>query len=127
MPRKSASALEVARELHESQRYADAQSSLRPFVHRPASRHEDQRNTCQVDDIAAGLLASYVTGGDVTDLMRHDAGQLGFVVRGQNEARVHVEKSARQREGIEFVGINHLDGERHLGIRVAHQVLAERG
>src|ERR1019366_7304812 len=67
-------ALKVARELHESQRYTDTQGSLRPFVHGPASRHEDQRNSRQVGDITPGLLASHMTCRDVTDLMRHHTG-----------------------------------------------------
>ncbi len=55
--------------------------------------------------------------------MRHHAGQLGFIVRFQNESGVHKEESARQCEGIHFFAVDDLDGERNLGIGIPHQVL----
>ena len=125
MPRKSASRLEVARELHERQRNADAHRGLRGLVNRPAAGNKDQRNAGQVNDVAAGLFAGHMAGGDVRDFMRHHARQLSFVIGGQNQPRVDVEKSARQREGVDLVGVDDLDGEGHLGIGVAHQVLAD--
>ena len=78
----------------------------------------------QVHDVAARLLAGHVAGRDVRDLMRHHSGQFGFVVGGQDQPRVHVEESAGKRERVQFVGVNDLDGERHLRIGVPHQVLA---
>ncbi len=74
--------------------------------------------------IGASHLARGVASGDVRDLVRHHAGQLGFIVSSQNQAGVHVEESAGQSEGVDVVGIHDLDRERHLRIGVAHQVLA---
>ena len=56
--------------------------------------------------------------------MRHHAGQFGFGIGLQDQAGVHEEESAGQREGVHFFGIEHLDGERNLGVGVADQVLA---
>ena len=61
---------------------------------------------------------------DVRDLMRHHAGQLGFGVRFQDQARVDEEEAARKREGVDILGVDHLDRERNLGVGIAHQVLA---
>ncbi len=69
---------------------------LRSFINRPAAGHEDQRNAGQVHDVAARLLARYVAGGDVSDLVRHHAGQFGFIVGRQNQAGVHIEEAAGQ-------------------------------
>ena len=57
--------------------------------------------------------------------MRHHAGQFGFLVGGENQPAVDVEKPAGQRERVDFVGINHLDRERNLGVGVPHQVLPD--
>ena len=62
---------------------------------------------------------------DVRRLMRHHSGQLRFLVRRQNQARVHIEKAAGQRHRVDLVGINHLDRERHLAVGVLHNVLAD--
>ena len=54
--------------------------------------------------------------GDVADLMRHHAGKLGFAVGGKDRAFVDEEETAGQGEGIDVVGIDHLDCERYLRI-----------
>src|SRR5258708_5804771 len=64
-----------------------------------------------------------MTSGHMSDLMGHNSRQFSFVIRFQNQSRVHKEESSRERERIYYLGIDHLDSERHLGIRVAHEVL----
>ena len=64
-----------------------------------------------------------MTRGDVGNLVRHHSGELGLFLRAQDQAAVHIEEAAGQREGIHLVGINHLNGEGHLRIGIAHQVL----
>ena len=59
------------------------------------------------------------------NLVGHHAGQLSFVFRGQDQAGVHVEKSAGQGEGVHLIRVDHLNGKRHLRVRVAHDVLAQ--
>ena len=61
--------------------------------------------------------------GNVRYLMRHHAGQLGLFISRQNQAGIHIEESARQRERVHFIGVDYLDGKRYLGIRIAHQIL----
>ncbi len=75
-------------------------------------------------DLAASSLPRAVPRGHVRDLMRHHAGQFRFAVRLQNQPGVDEEESAGQRERIHFFAVDHLDGERHLGVRIPHQVLA---
>jgi len=41
--------------------------------------------------------------------MRHHSGKFGFFLRPQNQSAIDVEKSARQRERIHFVRVDHLD------------------
>ena len=55
--------------------------------------------------------------------MRHHARQFRFLVRMQDQAAIHVEESARQRERVHHVRIDHLDRERHARVRIAHQIL----
>ena len=59
------------------------------------------------------------------DFMRHHAGQFGLRIRLQDQPGVDEEKSARQRECVDVFRVDHLDGERHLGVGVAHQVLPD--
>src|SRR4029077_18760079 len=42
----------------------------------------------------------------------------------QNQAAIDVEESAGQREGVDFVGVDDFDSERHARVGVAHQVLS---
>ena len=59
----------------------------------------------------------------VRNLVRHHPGKFRFLVCRHNQSRVDIEEAAWEREGIQFVRVNHLNGERHLGIGVAHQIL----
>src|SRR5208282_4280989 len=62
---------------------------------------------------------------NVRDLMRHDARQLRFFVRVEDQAAVHVEEAAWQRESVHHIRIDHLDREGHARVRIAHQVLPD--
>ena len=66
-----------------------------------------------------------MTRRNVRNLVRHHTGQFGFFVGFQQHAGVHEEKSARQGEGVHFIGIDNFDSEGNLGVGVTHQVLAE--
>ena len=79
----------------------------------------------QLRDLAARGLPRAVPRRHVRDFMRHHAGQFRFVVRLQNQPGIHEEESARQRERVHFFGVDHFDRERHLGVGIAHQVLAD--
>ena len=70
-------------------------------------------------------LARRVVGADVGGLMGHHAGQFGFFVGIQNQPGVDVEEAARQSQGVDLVGVDDLDGERHLAVGVLHDVLAD--
>jgi len=89
----------------------------------PAHAHEDQGDSGIVDELPLGLLPGAVPCGDVRNFVGHDAGEFRFRVGLQHEARVDEEESAGKREGVDFFGIQHLDGKRHFGIRVPDEIL----
>ena len=66
--------------------------------------HHDERNHADLGVVGAGHLAGRVVGADVGGLVGHDAGQLGFLVGGQDEAGVDVEEAAGQRHGVDLIG-----------------------
>jgi len=104
----------------------DQARTLPDGVAGPAIRDSDRGgNHCDLRDLSAGRLARAVPRGYVRDLMRHHSRQLGFIVGLENQAGVYKEKPAGQGEGVDLLGIQHLDRERYLGVGVAHQVLAE--
>ena len=76
-------------------------------------------------EFPAGSLPRAVARRHVGDLVRHHARQLGFAIGPQDQARVDEEESSGQRESIHLFGIQHLDGERNLGVGIAHQVLTD--
>jgi hypothetical protein len=59
----------------------------------------------------------------VRDFVRQHARELGFVVGLQNEAGVDEHETAGQGEGVDFVGVDDLNAEWHLGIGVVRHVL----
>ena len=103
--------------------HGDGQAGALPDDITRPSAHEDQRNGADVDELPAGGLPCAVARGYVRDFVRHHAGQLGFGIGFQDQAGVHKEKPAGQGKGIHLFGIQHLDGERHFGVRVPDQVL----
>jgi hypothetical protein len=62
-------------------------------------------------------------GRNVRDFVGHHAGQLSFVIRGENQTRVHIQETSRLSECVDLLGINYLDSEGHFGVGVANQVL----
>src|SRR5580704_13830326 len=61
----------------------------------------------------------------MADLMGHHSSDFGFVIGIQDQAGIDVEESARKRESVDAVVVDHLDGERHFCVGIANQVLAE--
>ena len=61
----------------------------------------------------------------VRDLVRHHASEFCFIVSGQNQPRIHVEKPTGQSKGVDVVRINHPDRKWNRRIRVPHQVLPD--
>ena len=102
-------------------------AKFKPFVKsitRPAARaQQNQRNRRHLRDFALGGVLGAVPRGHVRDLVRHHARQFRFGIGAQDQSAIHVEKSARQRERIHHIGIDHLDREGNLRVRIAHQVL----
>ena len=59
------------------------------------------------------------------DLVRHHAGQFGFVVSGQYQARIDVKEAAWKSKSVDIVAVQDLDSEWNLSVRVSHQSLPE--
>ena len=66
-----------------------------------------------------------MTRANVRDFMRHNSRQLRFLIGAQHHAAIHIEESAGERKGIHHIGIDHLDREGHLRVRIANQVLPD--
>ncbi len=66
-----------------------------------------------------------MTGSHMSDLVRHDSGQFGLLISSQEQPGIHIEESAGQCKGVYFTGVNHLDREGHLCIRVSYEVLSD--
>ena len=62
---------------------------------------------------------------DVGNLVRHHAGQFGFIIGGENQAAVDVEESAGKSERVDLVGLDDFDREWNFRIRVADEVLSD--
>jgi hypothetical protein len=60
----------------------------------------------------------------VGGLVGHDAGEFGLFLGAKDQAAVDIEKAAGEGEGVDFVGVDDLDGEGHAGIGIADEVLA---
>ena len=115
--------LELARKLHECDRHAQRGG----FIHsvtRPTT-DQDQRNRAELRIAHARHLPHRVMGANVSSLMSHHRGQFRLFVGVHNQAGVNEKESARERKCVDLVRIDHLDGERHLAVRVPHNVLAD--
>src|SRR5256885_16442129 len=91
----------ASRELQKGQRNSETGA----FIGRVADRttHENERNSHHLHEVGAGVFASGVAGGDVTNLVRHDSGELGFLVSSEDQARIHVKEATWQSEGVDVV------------------------
>ena len=87
--------------------------------------HEDQRNRGEVHKFGLGCLLHSVAGRDVRNFVRHDSGELGFIVSRENEAGIHIKESTGKREGIDLIGFHDFYSEGDLRIRVANDVLSD--
>ncbi len=113
----------VALELHEGQRQSQTRRLIDPIAN--PSAHENQGEGPELCHICACQLTHLVPRANVRNFMRHHAGQFRLFIGRQDQAGIHIKKAARQRERIDLVGIDHLDRERHLRVRIPHQVLPD--
>ncbi len=114
---------EITLELHESQRQSQAGSLIHSIS--DAASYENQRQRANLGPIRPCHLAHLVAGAHVGNLMRHDSGEFRLFVGCQDQPGIHIEKPARQGERVDFIGVNDLDSEGYLRIRIAHQILAD--
>ena len=88
-----------------------------------AAAENDSGEHSIVDSRHFALIFHRVTRGNVSDFVRHHAREFGFVVGGENQTFINVEKSAGQGEGIHFVAVNNFNSEGNFRVRVQHDVL----
>ena len=91
----------------------------------PSIRRQTGRNLRKLQDLLLGHHRRGMAGNHVRDLVRHHSGQFRFVFRCQDQPFVDVEIAAREGKRIHLIGIDDLDVERNLGIRMLHDVLAD--
>src|SRR5262249_35082609 len=96
-------------------------SLLNPISNRAADKNQWQGG--KVHQLTSGLLLCAMPRCDMGDLVRHDTGEFSLVISGQNQTTVDVEKTARQSEGIDFIGLDDLDCKRNSSVRVANNIL----
>ena len=90
---------------------------------RPAEHNARHRGV--VDKSPFALLLHRVTGANVSDLVRHDAGQLGLVVSREDQALIDEKVPAGKCECIHLVAVDHLDREWHFGIGMKYHILPD--
>ncbi len=115
--------LGIAIELEIGERNGDVQAFVDSVAGPSYGAEQHQRNGGQLHQLALGGVLGAVARGDVRNFVGHHAGEFGFFLRAEDQAAVDIEKSTRQCEGVDFVGIDHFDGEGHARIGIAHQVL----
>ena len=113
----------IAGKLQKSHGNQEVHALINSVAGPAVGQHDHGGNRSDLDDVAFGSLLGAVAGADVGDFVGHHAGQFRLFLRAQNQSAVDVEKAAGQREGVHFVGINHLDGEGNFRIGVADQIL----
>src|SRR5947209_1427532 len=115
--------LKVAAELHEG----GGDQKIQALIDANAdwSSNQDQRNSSEAGESAASGPTGGVAGGHVANLMGHDSGQFRFLIGGEYGAGVHVHVTAGQRKGVGRFVIQNFNNERHLGIRITHDVLPD--
>src|SRR6266550_132624 len=113
----------VAAELQVGHGDRQVQALINAVAGPAAGSEQNQRDGGELHQFALGGVFRAVTGGHVGNLVGHNAGKLRLFHSVQDQAAVHVEEAAGQCEGVDFVGIDHLDGEGNSRIGIANQVL----
>ena len=95
-----------------------------------SSRARGARNVSNRVDNAADVTSSHgaggVAGGNVGDLVGHHGGEFGFIIGGENQCAVHIQKSAGKAVGAgNIAGVDDLDREGNLRIGIADDLLSK--
>src|SRR5260370_28644667 len=118
-------ALRVAAELQVRQRKRDAQAFIESIPGRSGRTQQAQRNRGELQYLTLRRILRPMPRGHVRYFVGHDTRQLRLFLSAKNQPAIYVKESARQRERIDLVGIDHLDRERHPRIRIAHEILSD--
>src|SRR5690348_11496067 len=77
-------------------------------------------------DVTSSHGAGGVAGGNVGDLVGHHGGEFGFIIGGENQGAVHIQKSAGKAVGAgNIAGVDDLGGEGNFGVGIADDLLSE--
>ena len=77
---------------------------------------QNSRQHAIVDNLHLPFIFHRMARCDVPSLVRHDAGQFGFVIGSENQPLVHIEETAWQRKSIYFVRVDNFDCEWNLRV-----------
>ena len=81
-----------------------------------AAAKQNSRQHAIVYNLHLPFIFHRMTRRDVPSLVRHDAGQLGFVIGSENQSLVHIEETTWQRKSIYFVRVDNFDCEWNLRV-----------
>src|SRR5262245_885078 len=87
------------------------------------STEDKQRNRSIVEQLPFGHLLDAVTGRNMRDLVRKDAGHFRLIVGCLEQSAIDIEKAAREGEGVDVIRIDHLDREGDFSIGMQHNIL----
>src|SRR5260370_33165531 len=118
-------ALGIAAELQVSYGDGEVQALIHAVAGPSAGAEKDQRNGGQLHQFTLSGVLGAVPRAHMSNLVGHDSRKLGLFVCAQNQATVHIEEAAGQREGVDFVRIDYLYGEGNPRIGIADEVLAD--
>src|ERR1700756_4536908 len=118
-------ALRVATELQERQRKGDVQAFVESVSGQSSRTEKDQGNSRELQYLTLGRVLRSMPCSHVRYFMGHDPPQLRLLLGAKNQPAIHIKESSRQREGIDLVGIDHLDREWYSRVRIAHEILSD--
>src|ERR1017187_10135556 len=115
----------LAREVRKRRGDADASALADDRAANAAAQKDCHGDARQVDDLGFGGLFGHVARRHMRDLVGPRRRQFVLFVGDLDERRVDEDITAGQREGVRRIALDHLKGERDLGIGAANQILAD--
>src|ERR1700751_2008816 len=112
--------LRVATALQQLHRMAGLKAIVESVSGQSGRTEKDQRNSRELQYLTLGRVLRSMPCSHVRYFMGHDARQLRLLLGAKNQTAIYIKESSRQREGIDLVGIDHLDREWSSRIRIAH-------
>src|SRR5260370_28203594 len=118
-------AAEVGTAVEERHGKGEVETFIESVPGQSGRTQEYQGNRGELQYLALGRVFRPMPRGHGRYFVGHDTRELRLFLRAKNQPAIHVKESSRQREGIDLVGIDHLDREWYSRIRIAHEILSD--